>query len=284
MTQYIDYSGGTIPGSTIRGAGYKGVIRYVEDPRQTLRTKHIRPPEYQELVSAGVDVLLYFELDTQDALGGFSAGHDNAIRARAGADWIGYPRDRPIIMACDRHVDIPQSRVAINYMQGAEAAIGHDRVGVYGFYDVIDPCIALGVGCFYVQAGIRPAASDPVHMWQRNDGFATVGGIECDVVEVLRPWCNAPTPTPIIPALTHLEDDNMYVRYVVDPTHTIIGILSGAVLIGLGNDEARAAEVNIANGALCQPVGKATWDALDQRSHREGDNPRPVVVVPGIKA
>ena len=276
MTQYIDYSSGTIPGATIRGAGYKGVIRYVEDPTQWLGMKHIRPPEYQELVTAGVDVLLYFEVDTQDAMGGFSAGHDNALRARAGADWIGYPHDRPIIMACDRHVDVQQSRVAINYMQGAEAAIGHEHVGVYGFFDLIDPCIALNVGCFYVQAGIRPAAADPVHMWQRNDGFATVGGIECDIVEVLRPWCTAPALPPLIPALSPLETI-VYIRY-----GNLIAILSGDLLIGLGAEEIAAAERNIAAGAICQPVGKPTWDALDQRSHRVGDNPRPVVVVPGI--
>jgi hypothetical protein len=181
----LDYSAAPIPGSAIRKAGYDFVIRYVDDPALGLRPKHCRAAEYADLVAAGLDVWLVFEQAVTDMLGGYGAGVANARRAQAGARALGH--QGLIFMASDMHLTAAQIPVALQYIRGAESVLGHGATGVYGFWELIDAAITAGVGSAYWQAGIAPAPTDPVHLWQRNDGFVTVGGIQCDVNVLLRP-------------------------------------------------------------------------------------------------
>jgi Domain of unknown function (DUF1906) len=178
----LDYSAGTIPGAAIKAAGYQFVVRYVEDPKQWLGSKHIRPAEYVDLIGAGLEVFLVFEIGVDDMLGGYAAGVANATRAQAGATWIGYPPAYPIFMACDMHLTTPQIATALEYIAGAATVLG-DSLGVYGFVELIDAA-ANGPATYLWQCGHRPTG-DNVHVWQRNDiGFASVGGIECDTNEL----------------------------------------------------------------------------------------------------
>src|SRR5213080_4861843 len=112
----LDYSAGRIPGSAIKQAGFDFVIRYVDDPARGLSSKHVSPDEFRDLVAAGVTVWLVFEIDINDALGGFNAGVANAKSARAGADWIGYPPGGVIFMACDEHLTGAQIPTAMAYL------------------------------------------------------------------------------------------------------------------------------------------------------------------------
>lgn len=185
--QGLDYSAGAIPGAAIRQAGYGFVIRYVDDPAVGLGSKHITPQEYRDLVGAGVQVLLVFEVDTGDALGGYNQGVSNAQRARKGADWIGYPQGAPIFMACDMHLTGPQVDTAMRYLDGARSVLG-SATGCYGFWEDVDTSITQHNADWFWQCGIKPADSDPVHIWQRNDTApVTVGGVSCDINELLRP-------------------------------------------------------------------------------------------------
>ena len=188
----LDYSAGTIRGATVRADGFNFVIRYVDDPATvTLGSKHCRPAEYADLVAAGVDVWLVFEVQTTDMLRGHAAGVVDARRARAGADVLGYPAGSVIFMACDMHVTAAQIPVALSYVDGAESVLGHDATGVYGFWELIDTCIAQGKGVAYWQAGIAPDPTDAVHVWQRNDGTIRVGGVDCDINELRIPLPNS---------------------------------------------------------------------------------------------
>lgn len=198
--QGLDYSAGVIPGATIKAAGYQFVIRYVDDPAAGLNAKHIRPGEYRDLVAAGVDVFLVFEVGTADMLAGHDAGVAHATRAKAGADWIGYPPDRPIFMACDMHLNPAQITSALAYIDGAVSVLG-DACGVYGFWELVDACIAQGKGRWFWQCGISPDPTDAVHLWQRNDRTVTVGGISCDVNELRIPL----TPSTGLDAVTLAE-------------------------------------------------------------------------------
>lgn len=183
----LDYSAGRIPGSAIKAAGYGFVVRYVEDPAQGLNNKHIRPDEFHDLTSNGVTVWLVHEVGTTDWSGGFAAGVDHARRARAGADWIGYPKGGVIFFCADMHLTANQIPVALAYLDGAASVLGRGAVGCYGFYELVDAAIAQGKAAYYWQCGIAPDASDPVHIWQRNDMTTVVSGVACDVNELLRP-------------------------------------------------------------------------------------------------
>jgi hypothetical protein len=181
----LDYSAATIPGATIKAAGHGFVIRYVEDPKQWLGSKHIRPAEYTDLIGAGLEVFLVFEVGVDDMLAGQAAGVANATRARAGATWIGYPPDNPIFMACDMHLTTPQVATALEYIDGASTILG-DSLGVYGFVELITAA-ANGSAQYFWQCGHQPTTG-AVHVWQRNDiGFVTVGGVECDTNELYLP-------------------------------------------------------------------------------------------------
>lgn len=181
----LDYSAGTISGAVIKNAGHKFVIRYTEDPNQWLGSKHIRPAEYTQLIAAGVEVFLVFEIGVDDMLGGHAAGVANATRARAGATWIGYPPAYPIFMACDMHLTTPQIATALEYIAGAATVLG-DSLGVYGFVELIEASMN-GPARYWWQCGHSPTGNN-VHVWQRNNaGFATVGGIQCDVNELYLP-------------------------------------------------------------------------------------------------
>lgn len=188
----LDYSAGTIPGAVIRAAGHSFVIRYVDDPKAGLSRKHITPPEYADLVHAGLDVWLVFEIGTGDMLGGFNAGAANARRALAGANWVGYPGDHPIFMASDMHLTGPQVRTAVTYLDGAASVLGHARTGCYGFPELT--AAAQGHAAVFWGCGHDPGPGGAAHIWQRNDGFVRVGGLSCDLNVLYRPFTAAAAP------------------------------------------------------------------------------------------
>jgi hypothetical protein len=188
MSKGLDYSAGTVTGSTIKAAGYDFVIRYVDDPAVvSLGSKHCRPAEYQDLVKAGVDVWLVFEVGTTDMLAGKAAGVSHAIRARNGAKALGYPPGRMVFMACDMHLTPNQIPQALAYLDGAASVLGKSSTGLYAFGEMVDAAINGDHAGAYWQCGHRPGPTRPVHVYQRNDGTTTVGGITCDINELLRP-------------------------------------------------------------------------------------------------
>lgn len=202
----LDYSAGRIPGATILAAGYDLVIRYVDDPAHGLGSKHVTRAEYADLIGAGVRVLLVFEVGVDDAMGGYQAGAANARRARTGADWIGYPADGVIFMACDRHITNTEIPAALAYLDGAASVLGPASVGCYGFFELIDAAATHQKAAVLWQCGVRPGPSDPVHLWQRNTGTTRVGGIECDLNDLLRPL---PLFTGAVPAARPKEATRM---------------------------------------------------------------------------
>jgi glycoside hydrolase-like protein len=182
----LDYSAGRIPGRAVKTAGYDFVIRYVDEPANR-NPKLITRDEYRDLLAAGVAVWLVFEHDTTDALGGYDRGVAYARRAKAGADTLGY--DGVIFFCADMHLAREQIRTALAYLDGAASVLGRARVGCYGFWEFVDAAITQGKAAAYWQCGIRPDQADPVHVWQNNNllGAVQVGGVECDVNELLRP-------------------------------------------------------------------------------------------------
>lgn len=209
----LDYSAGVITSGAIRGAGHTFVIRYVDDPAVGLGRKHIRGAEYAELTRGGVTVWLVFEIATTDMLGGFNAGVANARRALTGARAVGYPDDQPIFMACDMHLSAGQIPACLAYIDGAATVLGRGRTGVYGFPELISA--SQGHGAVFWQCGHNPGPGGLAHIWQRNDGFTTVGGISCDINVIYHPLPGgaAPAAPPAAPPVIHQlgEDHQMHV-------------------------------------------------------------------------
>jgi hypothetical protein len=84
--------------------------------------------------------------------------------------------------------------------------MGRGSTGCYGFWEFVDAAIPLGKAAAYWQCGIRPDPTDAVHIWQRNDRQTRVGGVECDINELLRPlpvpgsvqWADVESSLPVL--------------------------------------------------------------------------------------
>jgi hypothetical protein len=182
MASLLDYSAGKISGAAIKGAGYAGAIRYITD-RNSLGTKHTSPSEYRDHVVNGLRDWLVYEVGTNDPLGGFSGGVNAAKRALDGANYIGYPSDRHIFFCFDRHATVSELPAWQSYLDGAASVLGVGRTGAYGFSEAIDA--ARGHASAFWQCGSRSVVRSFTNFYQRNDGTTVVGGITCDINDVL---------------------------------------------------------------------------------------------------
>lgn len=215
MSRGLDYSAGRIAGPVIRAAQYSFVCRYVDAPAYAGQ-KHVTPAEHADLAGSGVDVYLVFESVIGDMLGGYPAGVDHARRAMAGAAWIGYPVGVPIFFACDEHVTPHEIPTCLAYLDGVASVLGRARTGVYGFVELIQAAHDTGAAVAFWLAGRAPAAGSPAHMWQRNDGFTQVGGITCDVNELL-------IPIPAVVPAEHAEDQVALIELPATPMPMDVG-------------------------------------------------------------
>jgi hypothetical protein len=183
LTTGLDYSAGRISGSTIRNAGHEFVVRYCGTPG---RTKNIIRSEFEDLVAHGVTCWLVYEDGTEDAMGGFGGGVAAARAARADADSLGYPPNGVIFFCADRHLAAGEIPTALAYLDGAASVLGREAVGAYGFSEFINAAKA-GRASYFWQCGSRSTVGAGVHIYQRNTGYVTVGGIQCDLNDLLIP-------------------------------------------------------------------------------------------------
>jgi hypothetical protein len=187
MAEALDYSAGFPGAARIKAAGYVGAIRYIGFPG---RRKCTNRAELDDFTANGLGMALVYQDGTGDWLGGYDGGRAAAGRARGHADSIGFPGDRPIYFAIDRDVvSAPEFNAVVEYLRGASSVLGVDRVGVYGEYDVTVRCRSAGVASWYWQCRAwsgTPVRLDPErHVYQRV-GQVNVGGIGCDVNDVLK--------------------------------------------------------------------------------------------------
>lgn len=185
MSTALDYSAAKLQSATIKAAGHVGVIRYVGTPG---RTKNITKAEFQELTRNGVSVALVYENKAGDANGGFSAGVTAARAARADADSIGWPRERPIYFAIDSdQVTDLDFDECDGYLNGASSVMGNgiERSGAYGEFDVIERFVGTRVRYgWQTVAWSKGKRSKKSSLFQRL-GQIYVGGIKCDVNDIL---------------------------------------------------------------------------------------------------
>jgi hypothetical protein len=188
MTQVLDYSAGFPGAARIKAAGYAGAVRYIGFPT---RGKCTTAAELRDFNAQGLGMALVYEDKADDWRGGLVRGRDAGVRARAHADAISFPKDRPIYMAIDQDVVTEaEFRTMLAYLDGANDRLGGpDLTGVYGEHDVMVRAQSAGVAKWWWQT--RAWSGTPVklfaarHLYQ-HVGTVRVGGIDCDFNDVLR--------------------------------------------------------------------------------------------------
>ncbi|MGH3673654.1 MAG: glycoside hydrolase domain-containing protein [Pseudonocardiaceae bacterium] len=195
----LDYAGGRPGGAAIAAAGYGFVCRYLSDGGPGLPGKLLTAAEYADLMAHGVAVVVNWETTADRMKGGRAAGVADADRAGMQTLGVGHPQDRPIYFSADWDAT-PADQAAIDeYLRGAASVIGPTRVGVYGSYYVCKRCLDGRTAAWAWQTGAWSGGQreSRAHIYQRI-GFASVGGVQCDVNEALIPDFGQ-----------HLQEDDM---------------------------------------------------------------------------
>ena len=126
----VDFSYARPSVAQIKALGAHWVGRYLStDPG-----KGLSKAELDEYLAAGLDVVLFYETTATRALQGFTAGHNDGHTAAMLRASLGIPASVPIYFTAD--TDTSWSAVE-PYFSGAEQAVGVNRAGVYGGYQVV---------------------------------------------------------------------------------------------------------------------------------------------------
>jgi hypothetical protein len=135
VQQGVDYSSARPSPSGLAADGYGFVARYLS---REPNPKNISAGEIGPLHAAGLGVVLVFEENADDALGGYAAGVSDAHAAASMAASAGQPSDRPIYFAVDFDAQPSQEGTIDAYFDGVASVIGRDRTGAYGGYYLIN--------------------------------------------------------------------------------------------------------------------------------------------------
>ena len=171
----LDYSWGRPGGEAIKAAGFDGVIRYVAYGGDG--GKGLREEELADLRANGIDIGLVFESTAGRMFDGYPAGSDDAAQCVISGAAIGFPVDLPFYFACDVDIDPDMLALVDDYLAGAALVLGRARVGVYGEYDVIEHCHAVGSATWFWQTAAWSGGkrSDWNHIYQYSNGHVLNG-------------------------------------------------------------------------------------------------------------
>jgi len=172
----IDYSGGEFsPGqldaySAESGRDLRVLFRYIGYPDNGHYISHY-PGAYQRHVDAGRVVLLIYEWDVDDVVGGWQSGREHALRAVNDANGIGYPDTLPIFMSADKHLNElgVSTSTAMAYLDGAASVLGRQRTGAYGFSDFIYAAQDGGHAPWLWLCGAKDTVRDGIQFYQCNN-------------------------------------------------------------------------------------------------------------------
>lgn len=211
MTELGD-SYGPKPPTTVRAAGYAGMLRYLSHQAG----KCVTAGEVAAYRSAGLLVGLVFE----DGAAAAARGHDQGVAdgqfAAATARQVGYPAGAVIFAAVD--FEATDMAPIIDYFRGFAAGATGYQTGPYGSAAVVDAVAGAGVARWAWQTAAWSAGRVSAHADLYQHAFGAV----FDSNELLRPvplWGTdpiaAPPTSPAAPAApdTHHQEDLMfYVR------------------------------------------------------------------------
>ena len=133
--------------------GVRVVGRYLY-PQQYPNGKGISQAEAQMYLNAGISMFFYYEVNTSDALGGYSRGQQNGQACLAEATAIGVPLGTQIYCCCDTGVsDSDANGVVMDYLEGFMDALPDYNTGIYGSANVMQACYSNFPANLRCQAG-----------------------------------------------------------------------------------------------------------------------------------
>ncbi|GEM30096.1 hypothetical protein NN3_11030 [Nocardia neocaledoniensis NBRC 108232] len=163
----IDYAAGVPSAAAIKAAGHIGVIRYVSDRRpgaEWMAGKPLLAAEVEDLWRHGLSIVSNYQFGkgpTADWRGGLEAGKQHAERGWALHSAAGGPDTAPIYASIDDNPSEQEFEEMIApYIEGWQAVLGPDLVGIYANTPTIDRAIDAGLGSWFWQ-----------HDWGTPDGY-----------------------------------------------------------------------------------------------------------------
>ncbi len=192
----VDYAFPLHPSTAaLRAAGATGVSRYLSRRTPAALGKIVTAQEYQQLLADGFEVVLNWEYDARDYLGGAMAGANHAREAINQATALGYPRGCVIIGSADADVsraDWLGTGRPYYYAFSTGLRIAGYRPGIYGPYDVLTWAREDDVADIFWQAGMSTAWSQGrnrnlwpgAHLRQRRQ--VIIDGADCDVSDIIQ--------------------------------------------------------------------------------------------------
>lgn len=133
--------------------GVRVVGRYLFG-QQYPNGKGLSAAEAQLYLNAGISIFLYYEVNSNDALGGQARGEQLGQQALAQAAALGVPQGTPIICCCDTGVtDAQANGVVMQFLQGFASQLPDYRIGIYGGANVMQACYNTDPDYWRVQAG-----------------------------------------------------------------------------------------------------------------------------------
>jgi hypothetical protein len=220
----FDYTDRIAP-AALKAAGCSVVFRYLSNPGWP---KNLTKAEANELLAAGIPIVMNYETTATFMLGGYSAGQECARSARAQANALGAPPTTRIYYSADFDVTAAQTSIVMAFLQGAASVDGAAEVDEYGGLRLAQAAAAAGMRPWQTVAW-SGGGWDPHDVARQTGEQRTVGGIDVDVNEIedlaaIGAWggpapAAAPTPAPIP---TSDPEDNLM------PTFTTGQITPGA--------------------------------------------------------
>lgn len=194
----FDYTDRIAP-AALKQAGCKVVFRYLSQPGWP---KNLTKPEAQELLAAGIAIVLNYETSATFMLGGYSAGQACAKSARAQADVLGAPKTARIYYSADFDVTAGQVPTVMAFLRGAASVDGAAEVDAYGGLRISQAAAAAGMRPWQTVAW-SGGVWDPRDVARQTGRQQIVGGVQVDVNEIedfnaLGAWTTRPVDSALI--------------------------------------------------------------------------------------
>lgn len=138
-----DFSFARPPAEVLKRNGYSFAVGYVSVPPSS-PAKNLTRVEFEALGAAGITTFLVFELSATRPDGGAAKGAIDGASARLLGDALGYPKDRPMLIACDTNT-VPTNIAAHKAYMYAFAQAYYGPVGIYGDLDILEATAGLWV-------------------------------------------------------------------------------------------------------------------------------------------
>lgn len=192
--QGVDFAGITGVSQDLANAMYEDGIRIVGRylfASEYPNGKGISAQEAQYYINAGLSIFLYYEVNSTDALGGYSVGYQNGLDCLAECTRLSVPTGTQIYCCCDTSVSDAQAQgVVMEYLDGFASALPNYSVGIYGGQNVVTASYDASPNSLRCQAGAWGSQEfEPINVRQwliannnatKNDGFINIRNITID--------------------------------------------------------------------------------------------------------